>query len=148
MHLQDGTDDTTPSSATPADDASDISPVDIPHPKPTSVKDNDSAAASSPMANGFHLPNGSAATDSDGFRRQHERRPSAANGRAGVHNRFGPRIPDQQADDSFRYTRPLLHSFMQILQFLKQQCGRLALTALPLLLVGSSQDAVLSQIEH
>ena len=66
------------------------------------------------MANGFHLPNGSAATDSDGFRRQHERRPSAANGRAGVHNRFGPRIPDQQADDSFRYTCLLLHSFMAI----------------------------------
>ncbi|DBA96032.1 TPA: hypothetical protein ACH3X1_001533 [Trebouxia sp. C0004] len=101
-HSEEGTDDTTPSSATPADDASDISPGDIPHPKPTSVKDIDSAAASSPMANGFHLPNGSAATDSDGFRRQHERRPSATNGRAGVHNRFGPRIPDQQADDSFR----------------------------------------------
>ncbi|KAL0025091.1 hypothetical protein WJX79_008079 [Trebouxia sp. C0005] len=101
-HSEDGTDDTTPSSATPADDASDISPVDIPHPKPSSVKDNESAAATSPMANGFHLPNESAATDSDGFRFQHERRPSAANGRAGVHNRFGPRIPDQQADDSFR----------------------------------------------
>lgn len=101
-HSEDGTDDTTPSSATPADDASDISPVDIPHPKPSSVKEHDPAAATSPMANGFHLPNGSAATDSDGFRRQHERRPSAANGRAGVHNRFGPRIPDQQADDSSR----------------------------------------------
>lgn len=101
-HSEDGTDDTTPSSATPADDASDISPVDIPHPKPSSVKEHDPAAATPPMANGFHLPNGSAATDSDGFRRQHERRPSAANGRPGVHNRFGPRIPDQQADDSSR----------------------------------------------
>ena len=119
MHLQDGTDDTTPSSATPADDASDISPVDIPHPKPSSVKEHDPAAATSPMANGFHLPNGSAATDSDGFRRQHERRPSAANGRAGVHNRFGPRIPDQQADDSSRYTCLLRHSFMQNLRCLE-----------------------------
>ncbi len=98
MVTQDGTEDDSPSSATPVDDASDISPVDTSHPKASSLEDNDTTAVSSPMANGYHLPNGSAAIDNDGFRRQHERRPSAAaNGRAGGHSRFS-----QQPDDNLR----------------------------------------------
>lgn len=89
--LQDGTEDTTPSSATPLDDASDTTAVPAPTlPTPEDEEDG-------PSANGFHLPNGSTVTDSDGFRRQHERRPAASNTRPGPR-----RTEHQQSDDSFR----------------------------------------------
>ena len=97
--MQDGTDDTSPSSATVADDASDSTAAPAQAlPSSSTPEDEDSSMVDEPSANGFHLPNGSAATDSDGFRRQHERRPSAnANGRPGPH-----RADYQPSDDSFR----------------------------------------------
>ena len=96
--MQDGTEDTSPSSATPPDDASDISHVDAPH--GNAVDGTDSSVTHLPTANGFHLPNGSANVDSDGFTRQHERRPSAGlNGRAGAAGRF---TAEQHLADGFR----------------------------------------------
>ncbi|KAL3153768.1 hypothetical protein ABBQ32_013356 [Trebouxia sp. C0010 RCD-2024] len=92
-HSEDGTEDTSPSSATPVDDASDAAPA--PALPSSSVPEDEEDR---PSANGFHLPNGSAVTDSDGFRRQHERRPVAnANARAGPR-----RTEHQQSDDNFR----------------------------------------------
>ena len=98
--MKDGTDDTSPSSATLADDASDSTAAPAPAlPSSSTPEDEDSSAFDEPSANGFHLPNGSGPVDNDGFRSQHERRPVAnANGRSGPH-----RADHQQADDSFRY---------------------------------------------
>lgn len=93
--LQDGTEDTTPSSATPLDDASDTTAAPAPALPSSSITEDD---GDGPSANGFHLPNGSTVIDSDGFRRQHERRPAA-----NTNARPGPRRAEhQQSDDSFR----------------------------------------------
>ena len=90
--MQDGTDDTTP-----ADSASDTTaapPQTLP--ASSSAGDEESPAPDGTVANGFHLPNGSA--DHDGFRRQHDRRTSVHHSGRNSSGRAEP----QQGDDSFR----------------------------------------------
>lgn len=100
--MQDGTDDT--SSATPVDSASDTTAAPAQAlPSSSTPTDEDSSAVDGPTANGVHLPNGTAAVDNDGFRRQHDPRAH------GPHRgQVGPRRPEyQQPDDNFRFGPPV-----------------------------------------